>query len=340
MIARSVQTVRDEWDSKHGITMAEILVLEREADIYVARLREEFPDHVIHAARGEYEALSICRDAEVLVALAHEVSQKLASSMPQLRWIAALTTGTDHLETLKGLPADLIVTSGRGIHGPQMAELTFYYMIALSRNVRGMTENQKRRKWERWPQRLLLGKRAALVGVGAISEQIAVRCQAFGMNTIGVSDSRANARGFDRILPRSQLCEAAAEADFLIALVPYSIETHHLINESVLSAMKESAIFINVARGNVVDETALIRHLQDGKIAGAGLDVYAEEPPASDNALWSMDNVIMTPRVGGMSDIYAQQALPLMIENLRAYLGGRQHAMRNIVRNNPTERAS
>ncbi|MBV9567147.1 MAG: phosphoglycerate dehydrogenase, partial [Hyphomicrobiales bacterium] len=84
---------------------------------------------------------------------------------------------------------------------------------------------------------------------------------------------------------------------------------------------------------------ALIRHLEDGKIAGAGLDVYASEPPAPDNPLWSMDNVIMTPRIGGMSDIYAQQALPLLIENLHAYLDGRRGALRNIVDSFATEKA-
>jgi phosphoglycerate dehydrogenase-like enzyme len=196
-----------------------------------------------------------------------------------------------------------------------------------------MMENQKHRKWERWPQRLLLGKTAALVGVGAISEEIAIRCQAFGMNTIGVSESRANARGFDRILPRSRLVEAAGESDFLIAVVPYARETHHLINGHVFSAMRKSSVFINIARGDVVDEAALIHHLQNGKIAGAGLDVYAEEPPAPDNPLWDMANVIMTPRIGGMSDIYAQQALPLLIENMHAYLEGRPEDIRNIVRN-------
>ena len=320
--------------------MADILILEREADIYAARLRQEFPGHVVRTATAEEGALTVCEQAEILVALAHEVSQRLVRNMPRLRWIAALTTGTDHLATLQDLPQGLIITSGRGIHGPQMAELAFYYMIALSRNVRGMMDNQKARKWERWPQRLLLGKTAVLVGVGAISEDIGVRCQAFGMTTIGVSDARTAARGFDRMVPRAHLDEAAAAADFLIAVVPYSQQTHHMINDRVLSAMKDSAIFINLARGNVVDETALIRHLQDKTIAGAGLDVYAEEPPAPDNPLWVMDNVIMTPRIGGMSDIYAQQALPLLVENLRAYLDGRVDIMRNIVRTNPTERVT
>jgi phosphoglycerate dehydrogenase-like enzyme len=135
------------------------------------------------------------------------------------------------------------------------------------------------------------------------------------------------------VLPRSRLGEAAAMADFLIALVPYSKDTHHLIDAAILASMKPSAIFINLARGLVVDEAALIRHLQEGHIAGAGLDVYEVEPPFPDNPLWSMPNVIMTPRVGGMSDVYAEQVLPLIMHNLRAFSAGRLSDMKNVVRN-------
>ena len=259
--------------------MTEFLILEKDAEIYARRLRQEFPGAVFHAATTEGEALELAANAEAIVALAHDVSAVLVSRTAKLRWIAALTTGTDHLDTL-GLSPEIVVTSGRGIHGPQMAELAFFYMIALSRNARAMMDNQRRHAWERWPQRLLLGKTAVLVGVGAISEELAQRCRAFGMSVVGVSSARTTARGFDRIVPRESLVAVAAEADFLIVLVPYSRETHHMIDGTVLSAMKPAAVFINIARGKVVDEAALIRHLQERRIAGAGLDVYEEEPPA------------------------------------------------------------
>lgn len=105
-----------------------------------------------------------------------------------------------------------------------------------------------------------------------------------------------------------------------------------MIDGTVLSAMKPAAVFINIARGKVVDEAALIRHLQERRIAGAGLDVYEEEPPAPGNPLWDMGHVIMTPRIGGMSDTYAQQAMPLLIDNVRVFLDGRRQDLRNIVR--------
>jgi len=179
---------------------------------------------------------------------------------------------------------------------------------------------------------LLLGKTVVIAGIGLIAEEMAVRFKAFGMNVIGVSDARKQGRGFDEIVPRSQLTLAAARVNFLIALVPYNAQTHHMINGDVLSAMPASGFFINLARGNVVDEQALIKHLQQGKIAGAGLDVFATEPLPQDSPLWDMENVIVTPRIGGMSDIYAQQVLPLIEENLALFTSGRSSEMINIVR--------
>jgi D-2-hydroxyacid dehydrogenase (NADP+) len=311
--------------------MHDVLIFEKNAPYYAERLRAEFPDMIFHAARTIEDALPVCARSEVIVALAHEVNDRIVAAMPRLRWISALTSGTEHLATLKQVGADVLVTSGRGIHGPQMSEMAFLYMIALSRDFRGMLANQAQRKWERWPQKLLLGKTAVLVGVGAIGEEMARRCKAFGMSVIGVSAARSEAAGFDCVLPRARLGEAAAMADFLIALVPYSKDTHHLIDAAILASMKPSAIFINLARGLVVDEAALIRHLQEGRIAGAGLDVYEVEPPLPDNPLWSMPNVIMTPRVGGMSDVYAEQVLPLVVHNLHAFSAGRLSDMKNIV---------
>ena len=204
-------------------------------------------------------------------------------------------------------------------------------MISLSRRVPEMLRNQSEAKWERWSQPILMDKTAVIVGVGQIGETLAERLRAFGMRIVGVSDARPIISGFDAVLPRARLNEAAALADFLIVLVPLTEATKHMISSEVLYAMKPTAFLINLARGDVIDEAALIRHLQAGRIAGAGLHVFAEEPPRKDNPLWSMTNVIMTPRIGGMSDRYADQVLPLMTHNLRAFAEGRLNDMKNIV---------
>ncbi len=310
--------------------MVEVLVLDQEAQFYAAELAKVAVAAQVRAATSEAEALKVCASAEVLVALAPVVTQRLISAMPRLKFIQALTTGTDNLATLT-LPADITIASMRGMHGPQMAELAFLAMMALSRDLTKMQVNQRARPWTRWPQPLLLGKAIVRVGVGTISEALAHRAKAFGMQVIGVSDARTHVPDFDEIMPRHALATAAARADFLIVLAPLTPATRGMINAGVLAAMKKSAFLINIARGPVVDEAALIMALRSGHPAGAALDVFEIEPLPATSPLWEMPNVIITPHIGGMSDIYARQALPILIENLRAWQAHGARALRNKV---------
>lgn len=309
-----------------------ILIMDRGVHIDSGAVRKAFPQTAVKDAKNAAEAMQVCADCDVLVAMAHEVTDELIGRMPRLRYICAMSAGTERLDTLKELKPDVRVTSGRGIHGPQMSELAFLSMIALSREFPRMQRNQQSHAWERWPQKLLWGKTAVLIGIGPIAEELALRCAAFGMRVIGVSDARAEALHFDKMVSRARLHEAAAEADFMVVLVPLSDKTRHMIDDGVLAAMKPTGILINLARGPVVDEKALTRRLQDGSIGGAALDVFEQEPLPSENPLWDMPNVIVTPRIGGMSDVYAQQVLPLVTHNLRCFLDGRPADMKNIVR--------
>ncbi len=310
----------------------EILVYEDSGHFKAADLCRAFPDLTIHDPGRGIAAPACAGKSEILIGLAHEITDDLVAAMPRLRWIASLSTGVDHLWTLKSLKADVRVTNGRGIHGPQMAELAFMFMIGLSRDFNLMRENQKNHVWKRRLQPVLVGKTIVMAGVGIISEEIARRCKAFGMRVIGVSNARNSAPGFDQILPRAKLLEAAGMADFLVVLTPLDATTRHMIGAPVFAAMKPSAFIINIARGDVVDESAMISALREKRIAGAGLDVYSHEPPRDDNPLWDMPNVMMSPRIGGMSDIYADQILPVVEHNLRAYLDDNMDGMRNIAR--------
>ncbi len=300
-----------------------------DARLYLEGLARAFPGLPLLSAADPAEALRLAPGASVLIAKAQHASRALVAAMPGLRWIQALTTGVDPLLELT-LGPDVVVTSARGIHGPQMAELTLLLMLSLVRGFPRMLANQRERRWERWGQRLLAGRTVVIVGVGAIGEALAARCRPFGLRTVGIT-SRREAAGFDELHPRAALLEQAARADFLVLLVPYSAETHHLVDAAVLAALKPTAYLVNVARGRVVDEAALIAALEARRIAGAGLDVFAEEPLPRASALWSLDNVIVTPHVGGLSDVYAEQVLPVLVQNLGAYLAGRPEAMLNRV---------
>jgi len=170
-----------------------------------------------------------------------------------------------------------------------------------------------------------------IVGVGAIAEALAPRCKCFGMKVIGVSASHRVPAGFDAMYGREELLQAAAQADFLVILVPYSAQTENMIDARVLAAMKASAFLINVARGGVLDEQALLQALRAGRIAGAGLDVFRDQPLPADNPFWREPRVLITPLLGGMSNIYLEQAYPIVSANLRHFLAGRLDAMLNVV---------
>jgi D-2-hydroxyacid dehydrogenase (NADP+) len=204
-------------------------------------------------------------------------------------------------------------------------------MLALTRRLRRMLRSQEAGGWERWEQPLLWRKTVTLFGVGAIAEDMARHFRAFEMTVLGISRAERRLADFAHVYPRSHAKEAIALADYLVVLAPHSRENDKIIDAGMLAAMKREAFLINVSRGGVVDEDALIDVLKRGAIAGAGLDVFSEEPLPADHPFRSMENVIITPRVGGMSDVYVEQCLPQLRVNLGAYLSGEATKMVNRV---------
>ena len=306
-----------------------VLVLNERAQDYVDPLARQFPAVVFHSAATPSEAQAVIAEVDAIIALAHRLPRELIAAARSLKWVQSLTTGTDAL--IGVLPPHVLLTSTRGVHGPQMSELAFLHMLALNRNFARMQHSQAAGKWDRYPQPLLDGKTIVIVGLGILAEHLAARCKLFGMVVIGVSAGRKDAPNFDEVHSRDNLIKVAARADFLMLLVPYSKETHHLINADVLSAMKPTAFLINLARGGVLDEQAMIAHLKAGKIAGAGLDIFFTQPLPPESPLWHLPNVIITPNVGGYSDRFAEQTLAVVEPNLRAFIAGRHKDMRNLV---------
>lgn len=304
-----------------------VLIFNRDARWFADQLSQHVGEFAYLAAEAEAEALAHAGSSDILIALAPQISDKLLNHIPQLKWVHALTTGVDNLLHSKALSQDVVLSNSGGIHGPQMSELTFLLMLAALRDYPRMLDNQRARKWYRWPQPLLFEKTVCIVGLGAIAEALAERCHAFGMRITGVSDGRASMDGFARVYPRGALLEAAAECDFLVVLVPYSPSTHHLIDDSVLRAMGEHSILINVARGGCVDEVALKEHLDQGSIRAAGIDVFEAEPLPENSPLWTNEGALITPHIGGMSDIYPQQVLPVVIDHLQAWQAGGADAL-------------
>jgi D-2-hydroxyacid dehydrogenase (NADP+) len=309
----------------------EVLIVGRDSDVFAEHLGPQFPKLRFRCAHNATEALAAGGNCEILLVRNDEIFADLIAAMPRLRFIQALTTGTDYMAALPNLPPQVLVAAARGFHGPQMSELAFLFMLAFARKFPAVLENQRRHVWDRREQRLLAGKTAVIVGVGQIAEELARRCKVFGMTVIGVS-SRSSAPGFDAIYPRARLADATGLADFLIVLTPLTKENRHLVDAAAIDAMKPEGVLINIARGGVVDEDALLNALAANRIAGAGLDVFEKEPLPPDSPLWDTPNVIITSHVGGMSEEYADQVMPLLIDNLRAFVDGTPERMSYIVR--------
>ena len=308
-----------------------VLIIHADAAYLAGMLGTRFPTHQFTSALHGAALPDAAFDAEVIVAMARSLSDDMMSRFTRLRWIQALTTGTDGFFTFKNLRHDVTITSARGIHGPAVSEMVFMQMLALSRGFADLMQQQHQHLWQKKRQLLLHGKTAVIVGTGLIASELALKCKAFGMHTLGVSNTPRAIDGFDEVVARNELTHAASRADYLIALMQLDSGTRNLINAQVIQAMRASAYFINISRGGVCDEEALLKALTLGTVAGAALDVFAVEPLPKDHPLWNAPNVIITPHLGGESDDYMVQVFPIIEHNLRSMAGGRVNDMRNLI---------
>jgi D-2-hydroxyacid dehydrogenase (NADP+) len=309
-----------------------LLTLPKEVrDFYAARLGERFPQLKIDVVDHYSKATPFMRWADVLLTFGPMLKDEVFREAPRLKWVQALGTGVDGVIDQPSLPPNVVITNIRGIHGEPVSEAALTAMLALSRRLPDSVRCQDKRSWTRWPPKLIDGKTVGIYGVGLIAEALAPRCQALGMTVVGFTSTKRDLPGFDRMHLRSELMAVVKELDHLVLLVPYSEETRHSIDARVFAAMKPTSYLINLARGGIVDEDALIRALESGQIAGAALDVFQEEPLSADHPLWTTKNVIITPHLGGFCDVYAERALPSVEHNMNCFLRGDFDAMINLV---------
>ncbi len=311
--------------------MTNVILAHRDCEYFAPKLRAAFPQLNLVTAIDLPSLDNRLGEAEVIMAVDHPFNDARIAKAVKLRWIQAMTTGTDAIERSSTLRKEVTLTNMHGIQGPQMAEMAFLYMLNLARRFPQTLTNQRNHLWQRWDQVRLVGKTALIVGTGAVAAQLAPRCKAFGMTVLGISRTPRKLPCFDRVAAYAQLKEFAAQADFLILIAPYSKLTHHLLDAALLAAMKPSAFFINLARGGLCDEAALIDALKSKRIAGAGLDVFSQEPLPADSPFWDLENVLMTPHVGGSSDENTALQWPIIETNMRCFLEGRAGDMVNRV---------
>ena len=317
--------------------MPNVLAYLREPERSAMAFERLAADHVgvsVQVASSLAEAGPALADATILVSIGGHLGDDAADvyrAATNLKWIQSFGTGTDNIKGHAALDADIMVTNVHGIHGPQLSEAAFAAMLSFARNIPQTVRNQDQRNWQRTTPTLLSGKTAAIFGIGAIAADLAPRCAAFGMRVIGISGTARDLQGFDRVYARADFAEAVADADYLIVLTPYTPETHLFLGRKAFAAMKPSACLINLARGGVVDEAALLAALDTGEIAGAALDVFETEPLPTDHPLWGHPKVMVTPHNAGFHAGYPEQAYAAVSDNIARYLSGGVAALANKV---------
>lgn len=282
------------------------------------------------------DALDIIGDVDV--AVCGNLSPELLDKAARLKWIAYWSAGMDGKVTPQLASRNLKLTNASGVHGPNIAEHIMMFMLMFARNEPFYFRNQLTRQWKRdnWGQEKwnrqparsgtseLSGQTLGIVGLGRIGEALAVRAKSFDMRVIATKRD-PNARydagvTLDAVYAHKELPRLLAESDHVCIALPYTPDTHHLLDAAMLAHIKPTAYLYNIGRGKIVDEAALANALQNGAIAGAGLDVFETEPLPADSPLWDMENVILTPHVSGLTPRYFPRMARLFADNLRRFL--------------------
>lgn len=316
--------------------MTQVLILltlpENVRTRYYDHLTARFPEVTVNMVDHNTKVDPYIGSADVLITFGPMMADHVLAKAKNLKWIQALGTGVDGIVDQPSLRPEVLVTHMHGFHGAPVSEAAIMSMLALARGLPRSLRSQRERKWLRFPATLIKGKTVGLFGIGSIAQELAPRCEAMGMTVVGITSAKRPVAGIDRMFGRDELLTAVRDLDFLVLLTPYTPATRNIVNAAVFAAMKTGSFLINLARGGVVDEPALIEALKQGKLAGAALDVFAKEPLPEDHPFWGMDNVIITTHQGGFFDGYPDHALPVVEANLRRFLAGDLRNMVNIVK--------
>ena len=270
------------------------------------------------------QLLPLVPEAQVL--LTSRLPANLRETAPHLRWVQLISAGAD-VAIREGLEySSLVFTTASGIHAVPISEWALGSMIALAKNFPAAIRAQDAVDYWKFIGGELAGRTAGILGLGKIGSRVAKLCRALDMRVLAmrrsVAEPVAGQGDVDLLLPPSDLPRMLRESDFLIICLPGTPETIGLLGEEQIRQMKLGSYILNVGRGGIVDEVALVSALRDGHLAGAALDVFAREPLPPDSPLWSEPRLLMTAHVAGNSLLYEERATDLFLENLRRYLDG------------------
>lgn len=317
-------------------------VSERLRVVYEPRLLAppRYPaDHTNMIARSpEDEARwrGLLAEAEVLFDFDHTNRPGLPDLAPQLRWVQASSAGIGQFVRRMGYDTRMpssVFTTASGVHAQPLAEFCALAMLTFSRNLWQMQRLQAERRWERFGATDLAGRTLGIIGLGRIGSAVARLGKAFGMTVLGVKRTAGGvspaALGCDELYTPGDLAAVLRRSKFLVIITPHTAETERMLGANELALLPPGAVVINIGRGSVMDEGALIAALQAGQLGGAALDVFESEPLPPESPLWTLPNVLISPHSASTSDRENARLTDLFCDNLRRYLAG--EALRNVL---------
>ncbi|HLS60788.1 MAG TPA: D-2-hydroxyacid dehydrogenase [Virgibacillus sp.] len=284
------------------------------------RLQADFPTETFIFRDTMTEAQPFLSEAKVLVTYGEDLTPELMGQAVQLEWIMVMSAGLERMPFKAIEEKQVRVTNARGIHKVPMGEYTISMLLQTYRQEKLISENEGNQIWDKTVRvKEITGKTILIVGAGAIGEEIARLAKAFQMKTWGISRSGRSVKHFDVNEPMENLHTLLPDADFIVSVLPSTVETQHVFTEKEFKLMSEQAVFMNIGRGQAVKSEDLLIAIQQEEIAHAILDVFETEPLPAEHPFWLEKNITVTPHISGVSSEYVTRALEIFTENLRVY---------------------
>lgn len=300
-----------------------IVAFSRLEERHIAQIRAIAPQVRVEFATDQESGRKLAPTAEIM--LGWNMSREIFNDVPRLRWIHSTGAGVDKLIAAGALDREIVVTSSSGIHRG-LIEHVLAVLLALNRRLHFAIRNQTQHLWDKSARMIgeeIAGQTLGILGLGHIGAAIAAKAHALGMHIIGTKRSPTPVPGVDRVYPPDGLADVLNASDAVVIALPLTNATRGLIGPAEFQVMKPTAFLINIGRGAIVQEPALLAALRDHRLGGAALDVFAQEPLPPDSPFYDMENVIVTPHIAGMSRFYTDRAVAVFCTNLAAYLAGK-----------------
>ncbi|MGX7393709.1 phosphoglycerate dehydrogenase [Carnobacterium mobile] len=243
----------------------------------------------------------------------------------RIKWIQGKAAGVDFLDLASLKEKGVLLTNGSGIHSIPIAESVFGMLLAYTRGIQTSVKSQLTNTWNQVESLIELHEKTIMiVGTGKIGKEVGRLAQAFNMKTIGVNSSGHEADYMDQVISQDELVKHLKDADIVVNILPLTDKTTSFFNDQVFNAMKKDTLFLNVGRGPSVDTASLLRALDTGKVAFAGLDVFEKEPLEADSPLWEYENVLITAHISGIAEHFKKRLFAIFEKNLKAYIAGEE----------------